>query len=144
MAINYLYDHPWSPIGFTVGPSASIDDVATSSHFFVGDSGPLEYLLRGSFPLLFFIYFGLYKFLMQNVMLRSYAWGLFLAIVVFEAGFSVLSYPRTYYLLPFFVIYLNWVSSSHLKDATDGPHVAQFKVNSLVGIRSGKIDLGTA
>jgi len=114
MAIIYLLHHPLSPIGFTVGPSAYLDDVATPSHFFIGDSGPLEYLLRGSVPLLFLIYFGLYKFLRQNLMLRNHAWGLFLAILLFESGFSVLGYPRTYYLLPFFVIYLNGVASSHV------------------------------
>jgi hypothetical protein len=107
--IRYLFDHPFSPIGLARSESAF--GVETPSHFFVGDSGPLEYLTRGSVVLLFLIYFGLYRFLRDNLLLRSHATGLFLVIVAFETGYSALvDSSRTYFLLPFFVIYLNHVS----------------------------------
>jgi hypothetical protein len=95
---EHLIDHPFSPIGFTV-----------PSYLFVADSAPLEYLLRGSIPLLLLIYFGLYRFLRFNSPSRGYALWLFLVIVAFEAGFSALPYFRTLFLLPFFVVYLRQV-----------------------------------
>jgi len=103
--LSYLVHHPLSPIGFTT-PSALVEgDTA------LGDSGPVEYLLRGSIPLLVLVYFGLYRFLRFNLPLRGHALFLFLVIVAFEAGFSSLVYFRTLYLLPFFVIYLRHVVS---------------------------------
>ena len=145
LAMNYVYSHPWSPIGLTVGPSAKMEDIWTPSQFFIGDSGPVEYLLRGSVPLLFLIYFGLYRFLRRNLMSRSHAWGVFFAILLFELGFSVLSYPRIYYLLPFFVIYLNGVASRSVSRSTlgtvgaDPPHViSSILANpTLPGVRGG-------
>ncbi len=95
----YLYNNPLSPIGF-----------ATPSYLYIVDSGPLEYLLRGSLPLLVFIYFGLYRFLRYNLALRSHALTLFLVIIAFETGFTAFTYFRTLYLLPFFVIYLKQIA----------------------------------
>ncbi len=97
--IAYLFDHPLSPIGFV-----------TPSNLYIVDSGPLEYLLRGSVPLLVLIYFGLYRFLRDNLASRSHALTLFLVIIAFETGFTALSYFRTPYLLPFFVIYLKQIT----------------------------------
>lgn len=93
--IDYLVEHPLSPVGF-----------ATPSYIYIVDSGPLEYLLRGSIPLLVLIYFGLYRFLRHNLASRTHALTLFLVIIAFETGFTALSYFRTAYLLTFFVIYL--------------------------------------
>lgn len=93
--IGYLFDHPLSPIGFTA-----------SSSIYIVDSGPLEYLLRGSIPLLLLIYAGLYRFLRYNLSSRYHALTLFFVIIAFETGFTALSYFRTAYLLPFFVVYL--------------------------------------
>jgi hypothetical protein len=98
-SIAYLYDNPLSPIGF-----------ATPSYLFIVDSGPLEYLLRGSVPLLLLIYFGLYRFLQYNLMSTSRALTLFLVIMAFETGFTAFTYFRTLYLLPFFVIYLKQIA----------------------------------
>jgi hypothetical protein len=94
--IQYLLDHPLSPVGFS-GPVSN----ATV------DSAPLVYLLRGSVPLLLLIYFGLYRFLRLNLGATGIALTLFLVIVAFETGFTVLAYFRTFYLLPIVVIYLN-------------------------------------
>jgi hypothetical protein len=96
--ITQLLDHPLSPFG-----------LAMPSDFSMVDSGPLEYLLRGSVPLLVLIYFGLYRFLRYNLASRSQALALFLLILSCETGFTLLIYVRTLYLLPFFVIYLNQI-----------------------------------
>ena len=136
MAINYVYNHPLSPIGLTAGPSAPMEVVWTPFHFFIGDSGPLEYLLRGSVPLFFLIYFGLYGFLRRNLVLRSHAWSLFLAILLFESGFSVLSYSRMYYLLPFFVVYLNGVASGSAVQSAQGTIPARFGPKRLAHLGS--------
>src|SRR6266566_7072567 len=98
-AIAYLYDNPLSPIGF-----------ATPSYLYIVDSGPLEYLLRGSIPLLLLIYFGLYRFLRYNLTSKSHALMLFLVIIAFETGFTAFTYFRTLFLLPFFVVYLKQIA----------------------------------
>jgi hypothetical protein len=103
--IDYLIDHPLSPIGFGTPPYLAGGSTA------LGDSGPLEYLLRGSLPLLALMYFGLYRFLRFNLASRHHARMLFLVIVAFETGFSLLIYVRTLYLLPFLVVFLRHIES---------------------------------
>lgn len=105
LAPNLLYfrDHPLTPVGLS-NPSTLV---------FV-DSGPLVYLLRGSYPLLLLIYVGLFLFLKQNLLDKRHFMVLFGAIAVFEVGFSILTYVRTLYLLPFAIIYLNGLQSTTL------------------------------
>jgi len=98
--VDYLREHPLSPIGFAMPISA-----------YVIDSGPLEYLLRGSVPLLMLIYLGLYRFLDHNLQSRAHVLTLFLVILGFETGFTALIYYRTACLLPFLVIWLNQIAS---------------------------------
>jgi len=108
--MKYLFGHPLAPVGLLrSGPAFAMD---SPSHFFIGDSGPLEYLLRGSVPLLLLIYFGLYRFLRHNLLLHRHATILFAVILIFELGFSALGSSRTLFLLPFFVVYLNQFASS--------------------------------
>ena len=114
VAMTHLHDHPFLPIGFA--RSTSGFDVESPSHFFIGDSGTLEYLLRGSVPLLVLTYFGLYRFLRHNLSLRSYALLLFLVFIFFETAFELLTYFRTLYLLPFVVIHLNKIGLPHTID----------------------------
>lgn len=109
-ATTYLVDYPFSPIGFARGTSAH--DVDSPTHFFVGDSGPIEYLVRGSAFLLILIYWGLYRFLRRNLAQRNYGTMLFLVILVFETGYSALGSPRTCFLLPFLVMYMNQIAMS--------------------------------
>jgi hypothetical protein len=94
--LKYLADNPLRPVGLSK-PNA----------LFFMDSGPVEYLLRGSFPLLLLIYGGLYIFLCDNMIARRDALALFIVIVLFETGFPILLHLRTLYLLPFFVVYMN-------------------------------------
>jgi len=94
-SVAYLREHPFSPVGSTTAP-----------FLFLADSGPVEYLLRGSVPLLLLIYAGLYAFLRHNTPSRRYALTLFLVFLAFELGFEALTYFRTLFLLPFFAAYL--------------------------------------
>ena len=104
--IKYLLDNPLSPIGLTTFPVTARDPDSG-----VGDAGQVEYLLRGSVPLLALIYVGLYRFLRCNLTSPSHALLFFVVIVGFESAFSVLVYFRTLYLLPFFIVYLNTVAN---------------------------------
>lgn len=105
--IGNLLRHPFSPIGLARSESAFA--VESPGHFYIGDSGPLEYLTRGSIPLLLLIYGGLYLFLHRNLAYSAHCTTIFLVILAFETGFSALGSSRTYFLLPFFVVYLNSV-----------------------------------
>jgi hypothetical protein len=116
-AITYLFEHPLSPIGFS-----------TPSYIYIVDSGPLEYLLRGSIPLLVLVYYGLYRFLRHNLASRTHALTLFLVIVAFETGFTALSYFRTAYLLTFFVIYLKQLAPEFDDQATGVTQLGQATV----------------
>lgn len=78
-----------------------------SDKLFFGDSGQIEYMVRGSFILLFSIYGGLYFFLRHNLRSRRQAIFLFLTIFVAEIGFTHLKYFRLIGLLPFLIVYLN-------------------------------------
>ena len=94
--VNYIRAHPFRPVG-----------VGYRSDLFFGDSGPVEYYLRGSAPLVVAVYGGLYLFLRNNLLARRDALHLLLVIVLFEVGFSVLTYIRFLYILPAIVVYLN-------------------------------------
>jgi len=95
-SFEYLKEHPFSPIGAGV-----------KEGMVVADMGLSDYLLRGSFILAIFAYAGLFYFLKRSLLARSDFRFLFGIIVVFELGFSTLTYFRMLYLLPFFVVYLN-------------------------------------
>jgi hypothetical protein len=97
--LHYIRSRPFTPVG-----------VGYRSDLMFGDSGPIEYLLRGSVVLLLVVYGGLFFFLRRNLLSRSYARLLFLVILGFEIGISSLNYFRTLYLLPVFVVYLNDLS----------------------------------
>ncbi|HTQ60907.1 MAG TPA: hypothetical protein VMI32_11820 [Candidatus Solibacter sp.] len=99
-AFAYIQHHPFSPIGLMFSHNLFDEGAQT-------DSGPLLYFLRGSFILVFLIYAGLFLFLRRNLRDRWECYRLFFVILVAEVGFSVITYSRTYLLLPAFVIYLN-------------------------------------
>lgn len=93
---QYLSEHPFSPIG-----------VSYRNEFVLVDSGMLENVTRGSVVLFLLIYGGLWFFLRRNLVERSDAYFLLGLILAFEIGFSSLTYTRTLFLLPFFVVFLN-------------------------------------
>lgn len=93
--LDYLAAHPFRPLGFTF-----------PTFLMTGDSGIVQYLVRGSIPLLLLIYIGLFQFLKFNSSRRPYVLTLFFVFLAFEVGFDVLPYFRTLFLLPFIVVYL--------------------------------------
>jgi hypothetical protein len=80
------------------------------------DSGPIEYFLRGSVVLLGLVY-GSFFFFWRCLLATSDGYWLFLIILAFELGFTSLANYRALYLLPFFVVYLNWLRRAE----TGGP-----------------------
>lgn len=95
-AMQFLKEHPLRPLG-----------VSSRPELLIGDMGFIDYLLRGSVFLVCWAYLGLFFFLKRSLIVRFDLYFLFGVILAFELGFSVLSYFRMLYLLPFFVIYLN-------------------------------------
>ena len=93
--LAYLGEHPLLPIG-----------ISTRPEYTLGDSGPIEYMVRGSVPLLVLIYGGLWFFLRAH-MRRTVALRFFFCVVIMEIGFSVLTYHRTIFLLPASLLYLS-------------------------------------
>jgi len=94
--LQFISTHLLSPVGFT-----------NSSGLMFGDSGPIEYLLRGSLPLLFAVYLGLWMYFRRNFARRRDAYQWFAIFLSFELAYSNLTYFRTLYLLPFVVVYVN-------------------------------------
>ena len=94
--LQYIADNPFSPIG-----------LGLSRRLWYADSGPVEYIMKGSYPLLLSVYAGLFLFLRKNLVSKRRAMFLFLVFIGFEAGYSNLQYLRTQYLLPFLIVYLN-------------------------------------
>jgi hypothetical protein len=98
MAANFEFiaNYPFRPIG-----------LGFSWRLWYGDSGPVEYLLKGSFPLLVTVYVGAFLFFHKNLRSRREALYLYLVFLSFEFGFSNFQYVRTQCFLPFLVVYLN-------------------------------------
>jgi hypothetical protein len=105
--LQYLREHPFSPVG-----------ASFREGFVFGDDGPVEYLLRGSVPFLLLIYGGLFYFLRRNVILRSHAYFLFAAILLFELGITTLTSLRGLYLIPVFSVYLNSLTASQAQHSS--------------------------
>lgn len=95
-ALEYLWENPLFPIGFT-----------NSSGMLVGDSGPIEFLLRGSVLLLIVIYVLFAMLLRRNLQNPFHAKVLIFAFLLFDLGYTSLTYFRFWYLIVFSVIYLN-------------------------------------
>lgn len=111
---TYLSENYFRPVGFGYSPD-----------IMYVDSGYVEYLTRGTILLVALIFLGLYNFLKQNLINVNHRKLLFLSIIFFEIGFSVLTYYRTLYILPFFVIYLNHI---HEMEPRNKPTKRKFKI----------------
>lgn len=98
--LEFIGRHPFTPVGFSFREG-----------FMFGDSGWVEYMLRGSIPLLVLIFGGLYYFLRRNLVSRVHTYFLFIATVIFELGMTTLTFIRMLYLLPVFVVVLNNIDS---------------------------------
>jgi len=98
--MKYLSESPLQPIG-----------VGATDTLYLGDSGLVMNLLRGSVPLLIAVYGGLWLFLRTNLDDRRSALWLWVCVVLFEVGFTPLQYFRFLGFVPLLVVYLNTVSS---------------------------------
>jgi hypothetical protein len=85
-----------------------------SPQLWYADSGPVEYILKGSFPLLFAVYTGAFLFFRRNLRSKRRAMFVFLVFLGFELGYTNLQYIRTQCLLPFVVIYLNGLDAGNI------------------------------
>jgi hypothetical protein len=94
--IDYIKDNIFMPVGFGNSPD-----------LFFGDSGMMEYMLRGSIPLVILMYLGLYLFLKRNLYSNYTAITIFIAVIIIDFGAQTLLSFRTLFILPFLVIYLN-------------------------------------
>jgi hypothetical protein len=94
--LDYIASHPLKPIG-----------LGLSHELWYSDSGPVEYFLKGSLPLLLTVYTGAFLFFRRNLKSKHQSLFVFLVFLSFELGFSNLQYFRTQCLLPFLVVYLN-------------------------------------
>lgn len=99
-SMKYLSESPLQPIG-----------VSATDTLYLGDSGLVVNLLRGSLPLLIAVYGGLWLFLRTNLDDRLSAAWLWVSVVLFEVGFTPLQYFRFLGFVPFLVVYLNSLSS---------------------------------
>lgn len=97
--ISYVLEHPLSPIG-----------LGNSDRLFIGDSGIIENLLRGSVFLVMTIYIGFWIFLRRNIKEIGFCYFVFFVYLFFEVGFANLNTFRAIYFLPFLIVYLNWLT----------------------------------
>ncbi|WP_396623783.1 hypothetical protein [Luteitalea sp.] len=93
---RYLSEHPLQPIGLGFSPT-----------LYLGDSGVVLLLMRGSVPLMLAVYGGLFAFLHYNLRSRAVATWIFIVTVAFEVGFTPLQYYRFVGLLPLLVVGFN-------------------------------------
>ena len=105
--MRYLSESPLRPIGFG----------ATDS-LYLGDSGLIVNLLRGSVPLLLAVYGGLWLFLRRNLSDSRAATWIWACTVLFEIGFTPLQYFRFVGVLPLLVVFLNSTAGASSLDAT--------------------------
>ncbi|MPZ17082.1 MAG: hypothetical protein GEV06_04080 [Luteitalea sp.] len=96
--LRYLRDSTFSPLGFNYGLDQDL---------YYSDSGWIQYMLRGSLPLVLLIYGGLYAFLRANLKSRSDIRWLYFVILLFEVGYTPFFRFRFTSFLPFMVVYLN-------------------------------------
>ena len=98
--------------------------MAIGDKFMFGDSGIVEFFMRGSVVFLLAIYGGFAVFVMRNISgrkNRGYAVLLVLVFLTFEVAFVNLLLIRTLSIIPFFVLYLRHLMSND----TPAPGVAR-------------------
>lgn len=121
---EYLSQHPLRPIGVGFTPT-----------LYLGDSGVLLMIMRGSIPLLLAVYGGLFAFLRYNLRSRAQAHWIFVVIVAFEIGFTPLQYFRFVGLLPLLIVAFNHLSTAETPtgaQATGRPAAERYTDESTV------------
>jgi len=100
--IQYIAEHPFLPVG-----------LRNSDQFWFMDSGPVEYLLRGSIFLVAAVYVGLYRFLRFNLPTTAACLILFTFILFNELGFPYLKYFRFMAMFPFLLVCLRYAETDN-------------------------------
>jgi hypothetical protein len=108
---RYIQNHPFSPIGMASGPEV-----------WLSDSGYMVNWLRGSIALTIAFYGSFYFFVRGGLLNKRVGWSVLSIFLLFEIAFPNLLYVRTLFLLPFAVIYLNylevWNSDNPTQDSS--------------------------
>jgi hypothetical protein len=82
-----------------------------SDNFYGTDSGYIIYWLRGSLFLLLLVYLGLLFFIKRNLHSKKTAYFIWFIFMSFEFGFPNLFYFRTLCLLPFIIVFINFLDN---------------------------------
>lgn len=98
--ISYIGSADFYPIGFSY-----------SSKFSYVDSGYIEYFLRGGFICLLGMYVSFIYFVTRNLKCKLDSLVLISTVLLFEFGFSGLTYSRFIFSLPFTIVYLKLIDS---------------------------------
>lgn len=96
--IDFIANNPFNPIGY-----------GYTDEMFFGDSGIVLNLLRGSLVLVILVYVALYMFLRRNLNSSKSANLIFGVLLLSELGFPITMYFRTLFILPFVIVYLNYL-----------------------------------
>lgn len=109
--IAYIYNNFFNPIG-----------LGYRQDLYYSDNGYIINLMRGGVVYLILIYYGLYRFIIDNIIDKKIGYFLFFIFTVFEVGYPIIFYRRTVYLLPFIIILINYTitdKSKHKKGVED-------------------------
>lgn len=96
--LSFIKENPFSPIGMTFDNKLALMD-----------SGYIIVWLRGSLPLLLLVYGVLFFYLRTHLQNKKTAMFIFFLIMAFEVGMFNMGYFRLYFLLPFVIVYLNYL-----------------------------------
>lgn len=86
-----------------------------SDYLYFTDSGFIIYFLKGSVFLVVFIYLSLLFYFKHHIQNRYIAYTIFIAFLLFEVGYPIITYTRMIFFLPFVVIFLRRLTDSEPK-----------------------------
>lgn len=98
--INYILEHPFSPIGLSY-----------SKALYYTDSGFILYVLRGSVVLMAMIYLGFIRTVSFNIKNKKIGYFLLFSLLIFEIGYPILINFRMLFFIPFAIVYLNFLET---------------------------------
>ncbi|WP_379145995.1 hypothetical protein [Paenibacillus sp. sgz500992] len=105
-SLNYIFDNPLSAMGY----SADFYDKLTFH-----DSGLISIILRGTLVFAILFYCSLFLFFRINMNNKLEGLLMFVVFFMFEIGFNNLFYFRTLFILPFIILYLNYLEKKKIE-----------------------------
>jgi len=103
---------------------------------FYGDSGYVEYITRGSLPLLVLMYLGFYRFLKFNLRRAVLYVPFMTAVMLFEVGFTTLTYFRFVAVLPLVVVALGMCAGDRTRVVSTRQSPSSRPVNPGAALRT--------